>query len=68
VSCTGNQHSNIAGSAAVPYIVLVDVFCGAFNTVHAVGIYIIVSCPFDVKLTEFILDTYVYSDDNYSDS
>jgi hypothetical protein len=63
-----NLHSNIAGSAAVPYILLVDVLCGAFSNVNAVGIYVIVSCPSDVKLTQCSLGTYVFGDDNYSDS
>jgi hypothetical protein len=62
----GNQHSNITGSSAVPYILdeCRPVLCSAFSTVHAVGLYVIVSCPFDIKLTGFNLRTNVFVDDS----
>jgi len=49
----GNQHSNITGSAAIPCILdeCRPVLCSAFSTVHAVGLYVTVCYPFDMKLT-----------------
>ena len=62
-----NQHSNITGSASIPYILdeCRPVLCSAFSTVHAVELYVIVCRPFDMKLTGFKLRTNVFVDDSY---